>query len=173
MTIPWLLNVYPWTTAFHLIAVIAWMAGLFYLPRLFVYHAMCDDRPGLDRFKVMERKLYWGMATPCAVLALVFGVLLPTISLPGLGIANGFRGNGPLQLTDPSLDLKRNLNQPTNRVVFRYTTDRPGGVYLRMAALPQFSASGFGNTQIRLNTGANLSEPPGFTGTPPALRPTS
>ena len=98
------------------------------------------------------------------VLALVLAVLLPTISLPGLGVGGGFGGNGPLQLTDPSLDLKRNLNQPTNRVVFRYTTDQPGGVYLRMAALPQFSAAGFGNTQIRLNTGTSLSEPPGYSG---------
>lgn len=112
------------------------------------------------------------LAGPAVVLALVLGVLLPTITLPGIGIGNGFRGNGPLQLTDPSLDLKRNLNQPTNRVVFRYTTDQPGGVYLRMAALPQFSAAGFGNTQIRLNSGSNLSEPPGYTGPAPALRTT-
>ncbi|SDU95039.1 Transglutaminase-like superfamily protein [Microlunatus sagamiharensis] len=112
------------------------------------------------------------LATPAVVLALVLGVLLPTISLPGLGLGGGFGGNGPLQLTDPSLDLKRNLNQPTNRVVFRYTTDKPGGVYLRMAALPQFSASGFGNTQIRLNKGTNLSEPEGYTGPAPEVRTT-
>ncbi|HEY0237778.1 MAG TPA: DUF3488 and transglutaminase-like domain-containing protein [Friedmanniella sp.] len=107
------------------------------------------------------------LAAPAVVLALVLAVLLPTISLPGLGLAGGFGGNGPLQLTDPSLDLKRNLTQPANRVVFRYTTDQPGGVYLRMAALPQFSSAGFGNTQIRLNAGSNLSEPPGYSG--PAL----
>ncbi len=112
------------------------------------------------------------LAAPAVVLALVFAVLLPTISLPGLGLGNGFGGNGPLQLTDPSLDLKRNLNQPTNRVVFRYTTDQPGGVYLRMAALPQFSDAGFGNTQIRLNTGSTLSEPPGYSGQVPPVRTT-
>jgi len=112
------------------------------------------------------------LATPAVVLALVLGVLLPTISLPGLGLGGGFGGNGPLQLTDPSLDLKRNLNQPTNRVVFRYTTDRPGGVYLRMAALPQFSASGFGPSQIRLNKGSNLSQPPGYAGPAPQTRTT-
>jgi len=112
------------------------------------------------------------LAGPAVVLALVFAVLLPTISLPGVGLGGGFGGNGPLQLTDPSLDLKRNLNQPTNRVVFHYTTDRPGGVYLRMAALPQFSAAGFGNTQIRLNTGTSLSEPPGYSGQVPPLRTT-
>lgn len=112
------------------------------------------------------------LAGPAVVLALVLAVLLPTISLPGLGLGGGFGGNGPLQLTDPSLDLKRNLNQPTNRVVFRYTTDQPGGVYLRMAALPQFSSAGFGNTQIRLNTGTSLSEPPGYSGQVPPLRTT-
>ena len=112
------------------------------------------------------------LAAPAVVLALVLGVLLPTITLPGVGLGSGFGGNGPLQLTDPSLDLKRNLNQPTNRVVFRYTTDKPGGVYLRMAALPQFSASGFTNTQIRLNRGTNLSEPPGYTGAAPQERTT-
>ena len=104
------------------------------------------------------------LAAPAVVLALVFAVLLPTISLPGLGLGNGFGGNGPLQLTDPSLDLKRNLNQPADRVVFRYTTDQPSGVYLRMAALPQFSAAGFGPSEIRLNTGSNLTEPPGYNG---------
>jgi transglutaminase-like putative cysteine protease len=112
------------------------------------------------------------LAAPAVVLALVLAVLLPTISLPGLGLGSGFGGNGPLQLTDPSLDLKRNLNQPTNRVVFRYTTDRPGGVYLRMAALPQFSDAGFGNTQIRLSAGSSLSEPPGYSGQVPPVRTT-
>ncbi|SEQ61323.1 transglutaminase family protein [Microlunatus flavus] len=112
------------------------------------------------------------LAAPALVLALVLGVLLPTISLPGIGIGRGFGGNGPLQLTNPSLDLKRNLNQPTNRVVLRYTTDKPGGVYLRMAALPQFSAAGFDNAAIRLNKGTNLSEPPGYTGPAPQVRTT-
>ena len=54
--------------ALHIIFVIAWYAGLFYLPRLFVYHAQCaaDDRAGIERFKVMERKLYRGIMTPSA-----------------------------------------------------------------------------------------------------------
>ena len=47
-----------WVIAFHIIFVVVWFSGLFYLPRLFVYHAMCDDQPGKERFKVMERKLY-------------------------------------------------------------------------------------------------------------------
>ncbi len=62
-----------WYKAFHLIFMVTWFAGLFYLPRLFVYHAMCEDEPGRARFRTMERKLLWGIATPGGVLTLVFG----------------------------------------------------------------------------------------------------
>lgn len=48
----------PWILSLHIIFMVMWFAGLFYLPRLFVYHAACDDAPGDERFKVMERKLY-------------------------------------------------------------------------------------------------------------------
>jgi len=65
-----------WVKALHIIFVIAWFAGLFYLPRLFVYHAMAEDAVGKERFKVMERKLYWGIMAPGAVLTVVFGVWL-------------------------------------------------------------------------------------------------
>ena len=67
---------YPWLKALHLIFVVTWFAGLFYLPRLFVYHAMTDDQPGRERFKLMERKLYRGIMTPSAVLAVVCGLAL-------------------------------------------------------------------------------------------------
>ena len=62
----------------HIIFMVTWFAGLFYLPRLFVYHAQCapDDRVGIERFKVMERKLYRGIMTPAAVLTIAFGVWL-------------------------------------------------------------------------------------------------
>jgi putative membrane protein len=62
-----------WLKALHLIFMVTWFAGIFYLPRLFVYHAMAEDRIGIDRFKIMERKLYWGIATPGAVLTWIFG----------------------------------------------------------------------------------------------------
>lgn len=65
-----------WIKAFHLIFVITWFAGLFYLPRLFVYHAMTQDAISLERFKIMERKLYWGIMTPSGVLATGFGLWL-------------------------------------------------------------------------------------------------
>jgi putative membrane protein len=65
-----------WLKALHIIFMVTWFAGLFYLPRLFVYHAMATDDAGRERFKVMERKLFYGIMTPGAVLTLVFGVWL-------------------------------------------------------------------------------------------------
>ena len=61
-----------WVKAFHIIFMVSWFAGLFYLPRLFVYHALCGDAPGQARFVVMERKLFW-FITPWAVLTVFFG----------------------------------------------------------------------------------------------------
>jgi putative membrane protein len=65
-----------WVKALHLIFMVTWFAGLFYLPRLFVYHAMAEDRASIERFKVMERKLLWGIMTPGAVLTIAFGLWL-------------------------------------------------------------------------------------------------
>jgi len=65
-----------WIKSLHIIFMVTWFAGLFYLPRLFVYHAMADDVASRERFKVMERKLYRGIMTPGAVLTIVFGVWL-------------------------------------------------------------------------------------------------
>ena len=64
----------PWVKAFHIIAMVTWFAGLFYLPRLFVYHAMSTDQTSLERFKIMERKLYYGIMTPGAVLTIGLGI---------------------------------------------------------------------------------------------------
>lgn len=65
-----------WIKSFHLIFVITWFAGLFYLPRLFVYHAMSEDAISIARFKIMERKLYYGIMMPSAILATGFGIWL-------------------------------------------------------------------------------------------------
>jgi len=67
-----------WIKAFHIIAVICWFAAIFYLPRLFVYHASCDDEIGKERFKIMERKLYRGIATPSAAITVLLGLWLIT-----------------------------------------------------------------------------------------------
>lgn len=65
-----------WIKALHIIFVITWFAAIFYLPRLFVYHAMSDDPISNERFKLMERKLYNGIMTPSAIGVLVFGFWL-------------------------------------------------------------------------------------------------
>ena len=65
-----------WVKSLHIIFMVTWFAGLFYLPRLFVYHAMCTDSEGNERFKVMERKLFFGIMTPGGVLTVLFGLWL-------------------------------------------------------------------------------------------------
>lgn len=65
-----------WVKSLHIIFMVTWFAGLFYLPRLFVYHALSDDRASQERFKVMERKLYYGIMAPGAVLTIVSGLWL-------------------------------------------------------------------------------------------------
>jgi len=63
-----------WAKAFHIIFMVTWFAGLFYLPRLFVYHTMASDENSIARFKIMERKLYFGIATPGAIFTVLFGL---------------------------------------------------------------------------------------------------
>lgn len=75
-----------WIKAWHIIFMVTWFAGLFYLPRLFVYHAQTEDSTGSARFKIMERKLFFGIMTPGAVLTIVFGMWL----WQGYGISGGW-----------------------------------------------------------------------------------
>lgn len=63
-----------WLKSLHIIFMTTWFAGLFYLPRLFVYHAMSEDATSRERFEVMERKLYRGIMTPGMIATLVFGI---------------------------------------------------------------------------------------------------
>lgn len=67
---------YLWIKALHLVAIVCWFAGLFYLPRLFVYHAMSEDSISHERFCVMERKLYRGIMTPAMLVTLLLGLWL-------------------------------------------------------------------------------------------------
>ena len=60
----------------HIIFMVAWFAGLFYLPRLFVYHSLATDTISIERFKVMERRLYRGIMTPSAILTVALGLWL-------------------------------------------------------------------------------------------------
>lgn len=64
--------------AFHIIALVAWFAGLFYLPRLFVYHTDAVDKISIERFKVMERRLYYGITWPSAIATTLLGLWLIT-----------------------------------------------------------------------------------------------
>lgn len=72
-----------WVMAFHIIFMVSWFSGLFYLPRLFVYHAAADDKISIERFKIMERKLYYMIMTPAAVLTILFGLWLLSYNLQG------------------------------------------------------------------------------------------
>ena len=99
---------------------------------------------------------------PALVAAVVLGLALPTLALPGFGFGTGSGGSGPLQLTDPTLDMRRNLAQPVDAKVMEYQTSDPGGLYLRMASLPQFNSSGWSNIQMRLNSGDALPPIPGM-----------
>lgn len=63
-----------WIKSLHIIFMVTWFSGLFYLPRLFVYHALSTDPISQERFKIMERKLYYGITTPGAILTILFGV---------------------------------------------------------------------------------------------------
>jgi protoporphyrinogen IX oxidase len=83
MTIDALAAIYPWTKALHVASIIAWMAGLFYLPRLYVYH--CDVPPGSaesERFKVMERRLLRQIINPAMIATWLFGIAL--VLTPGV-----------------------------------------------------------------------------------------
>lgn len=72
-----------WIKAFHIIFVVTWFSGLFYLPRLYVYHAMSTDQTSIDRFILMERKLYFGITTPSALLATGLGLWLLSYNWSG------------------------------------------------------------------------------------------
>jgi putative membrane protein len=73
----WLIPIYPWVKALHIVGVIAWMAGLLYLPRLFVYHAVeARGSAAGETFKLMERRLLRAIMDPAMVAVYVFGILL-------------------------------------------------------------------------------------------------
>ncbi|MBO0738120.1 MAG: protoporphyrinogen oxidase HemJ [Alphaproteobacteria bacterium] len=79
----WLSEAYPWVKSLHIVSMVAWMAGLFYLPRLFVYHSMAPAGSGRsETFKLMERRLQKGIMTPAMIATWCFGLLLA--GTPGL-----------------------------------------------------------------------------------------
>ena len=75
-----------WVKSFHIIFMVTWFAGLFYLPRLYVYHALSDDAASSARFKIMERKLFYGIMTPGGIITIALGLWLWL----GYGITGGW-----------------------------------------------------------------------------------
>mgnify|MGYP003336143716 CR=1 FL=1 len=83
MTVAWFAYLYPWTKALHIASMVAWMAGMFYLPRLYVYH--CETQPGSiesERFKVMEYRLLRQIINPAMIATWTFGTIL--VLTPGI-----------------------------------------------------------------------------------------
>ena len=113
-----------WIKSLHIIFVVTWFAGLFYLPRLFVYHAMSTDEIGIERFKVMERKLFYGIMTPSAVLTVLFGLWLWL----GYGISGGWLH---AKLVLVAMLIAYHLYCGKLLAEFKYDLNRHGHVYYR------------------------------------------
>ncbi|MFT6557928.1 protoporphyrinogen oxidase HemJ [Sneathiella sp.] len=125
---------YPWTRALHIISVIAWMAGMLYLPRLYVYHS--DTAVGSEQsetFKIMERRLLRGIINPAMVSSFLFGGLLlatPGIvdwasywiwtKLAALFLMSGFHGS----LSKWRKEFEQDKNTRSSKF-YRYTNEIP------------------------------------------------
>ena len=119
--------------------------------------AMARGSRGIWRLSVV-------VATPAVVGAVVLGVMLPTLSTTFFSSLRP-NGTGPIEMADPQLDLRRNLEQGASREVLSYTTNKPSGVYLRLATLPVLNADGWSQSQVTLKQGA-LGSVPGVSGAP-------
>lgn len=112
------------------------------------------------------------VAVPAIIFTLLGSLLIPTLNSNGWGVQKPRGTDGPLQMNNPALDLRKNLNQPEDRVVMTYQTNKPDGAYLRMASLPVFDANGWQNAPMQLNSGEDLPPAAGFTQDPGELRRT-
>lgn len=108
---------YAWIKAFHLVAMVTWFAGIFYLPRLFVYHAMAEDEVSRERFKVMERKLYRGIMNPSAAVTVVLGAWL-------IWLAPGFLSQGWLHAKLALVAALLAYHVYSGRLMRRFAADR-------------------------------------------------
>jgi len=119
-----------WIKAFHIIFMVTWFAGLFYLPRLFVYHAMSDDKASNERFKIMERKLFYGIMTPGGIITIALGLWLWL----GYGFSGGWLHTKVAIVTSLvayhiycgklMLDFKHDRNQHSH-VYYRWFNEAP------------------------------------------------
>ncbi|MHB1009383.1 MAG: transglutaminase family protein [Propionibacteriaceae bacterium] len=119
--------------------------------------AMARGSRGIWRLSVV-------IATPALLGAVILGVMLPALS-PTFFSSLRPNGTGPIEMVDPQLDLRRNLEQGASREVLSYTTNKPSGVYLRLATLPVLNADGWSQSQVTLKQGA-LGPVPGVSGAP-------
>lgn len=101
------------------------------------------------------------IGVPVIVITLLIGAIVPLPGQPGWGLSKARGQDGPLQLADPTLDLRRNLTQPEDVTVMTYRTDRPSGPYLRMASLPVVTSDGWFNSSMSLRDDRRLSPVPG------------
>ncbi len=113
------------------------------------------------------------VAAPVILATVLVGAWLPLPGQLGWGVGAGRGADGPLQMTDPTLDLKRNLTQPEDYTVLSYQTDADSGSYLRMASLPVFNEAGWQSTGISLQPGTDLPPAPGMTAEPAGRRTTT
>jgi putative membrane protein len=113
-----------WIKAFHIVFMVTWFGGLFYLPRLFVYHAMSEDALSQERFKLMEHKLFFAIMTPGALLTILFGAWLWL----GYGFAGGWL-NAKLALV--ALLVGYHLLLWKLMINFKHGRNRHGHVYYR------------------------------------------
>ena len=127
--------------AFHIIFMVTWFAALFYLPRLFVYHAGANDEISNQRFKIMERKLYYGIATPGAIITIGLGFWL--LHILGYELLSSFWLQAKLFLVALLViyhlycgkllnDFKRD-NNPHGHVWYRWFNELP--VFILIAAV--------------------------------------
>ena len=119
--------------------------------------AMSRGSRGIWRLSVV-------VAAPTLAAAVVLGVMLPTLS-PTFFSSLRPNGTGPIQMVDPQLDLRKNLEQGTNRQVLSYTTNKPTGTYLRLATLPVLNANGWSQSQVTLKQGG-IGNVPGVSAAP-------
>lgn len=117
-----------WVKAFHIIFMVTWFSGLFYLPRLFVYHAMATDDISIERFKIMERKLFFGITTPGMIFTVIFGLWTLSYNFSGYMQAGWMH----LKLTLVFLLLIYHFYLGKLSVDFKHNRNRHGHVFYRI-----------------------------------------
>jgi putative membrane protein len=117
-----------WVKSFHIIFMVTWFSGLFYLPRLFVYHAMAADTTSIERFKIMERKLFFGITTPGMIFTLIFGIWLLSYNMQGYMHAGWMH----MKLTLVFLLVIYHLYLGKLYIDFKYDRNRHGHVFYRI-----------------------------------------